>query len=420
MTGLKYKRLLADYLAATRNEVAVDEVMLRLAHLAPGKVGYFPRVPYWSERARNAPSFFLAIWILCWVLWLSGGAVLFFILEFIKFNIARNGCNKYSKKPIVLTEGAVLGFSSRVCEVLNLERFPWLPSVWLTCPWAPQHVFSKGAEQLPLLSLISRGELLRSLSFALRTTYVLAFSSRTSRWALQGYTAMRWHMVRGVVDKISGTLVTTEHFDRWAVLVDRSIKSGCKKKRKLVVVQHGSLEGLGIDNSSANVLKNLPTRLSCVSDLYVYNAVEERIFLRYVLSQAHRHLPVRVRYFSPSVNLTGEQSSQHPRILFVGHPLCEEFQVGVYRSLSRSLKINAFYKPHPVAPMSASMLSIGWMVIENPRFYPYVELLVSYPSTLVIEYEGAGVLASVHPLNVDIHELPHFLNKTIEKLEKHY
>ena len=70
-----------------------------------------------------------------------------------------------------------------------------------------------------------------------------------------------------------------------------------------------------------------------------------------------------------------------------------------------------YYKPHPKAPMSASMETLEWKIIKEANIFPRVDLLVSYPSTLVIEYETAGIPASVHSLDASIDELTQFVEK---------
>jgi len=46
-----------------------------------------------------------------------------------------------------------------------------------------------------------------------------------------------------------------------------------------------------------------------------------------------------------------------------------------------------------------------------------VDLLISYPSTLVIEYENAGIPASVHPIDASIDDLAKFVTKTKKILD---
>ena len=420
MTRLLRMRLIADYLAATRNEIAVDEMLLKLAHLTPTKVGYLPRVPHWLSKGLRAPRLTRVVWRLSWVLWLAGGALAYFALELLKFKQLHQRIGELPPQDVPLAEGAVLGFSTRVCDVADIKRFPWLPTVWLICPWAPQHCLPKNALELPLMSLLTKSDLNEAFFCALRSTYALARKPTTARWSLQGYTALRWFMVRRAVDKLSGVLVTTEHFDRWAVLVDRSVRTARVARglpRKLIFIQHGALGGLGNAENYSDDPFQLPARISCANELHTYNSNEEDIFRRNVFSTNQRQSTLTVHYFSPTITITGELTAGRPQLLFVGHPLCETFQSNAYYALRKVLDFDAFYKPHPKAPMSAAMANIGWTIIENPLIFPKVDLLISYPSTLVIEYEGLGIQASVHPLDIGLEALPRFIGQLLAKIK---
>lgn len=420
MTRLSHRRLIADYLAATRNEIAVDEKFLRLARVKPAEVGYLPRVPLWLNRGLKTPTLTRIVWAFTWVVWLAGGAFAYFALELIKLERLRKRIYQRGLDQATLTDGAVLGLSPRVCDVMNATRFPWLPKTWLTCPWIPLHNLPIDAVKFPLISLLTKSELREAFVCSLQAVYALAYKPDTARWALQGYTALRWFVVRKAVDKLTGVLVTTQHFDRWAVLVDRStraIRMQAKSSRKFVMVQHGAVGGLESVGGQKDYSDQLPTRIACVDELYTYNQNEESIFRRDIFTENRQQSALAVFYFSPTVNLTGEALHDQLQMLFVGHPLCEEFQSKVFQALKKVLDFEAFYKPHPKAPMSTSMRDVGWTIIEDSLMFPRVNLLVSYPSTLVIEYEGVNVEAMVHPLDISPNDAIQFVQSTLEKIK---
>lgn len=408
--------LLADYLAATRNEIAVDEMLLRTAHATTTELGYLPRVPNWVNRALKAPGLTRIIWRICRVLWLAGGAIAYFAFDFLKLEMLRQTAGNSSSIMVSLKHGALLAFTSRVYDVFDPDQNLWLPSVWLTCPWVPQDSLPRGVFELPLMSVVTRADLREAFVAAVNATYVLARDPLQTNWALQSYTALRWFMVRRAIDRIPGTLVIANHFDRWAVLVDRSIRAGKLRgggSRRLVLVQHGTLGDLGKALYTVDTLKPLPTKLSCVDELHAYNAIEEAAFRRSVLTEMRYRAPMSVHFFKPRITLIGELSTARIRLLFVGHPICESFQVKLFQELRKGMDFEVFYKPHPKAPMSDAMVGVGWTIIDNPKTFPRVDLLVSYPSTLVLEYQGAGIAASIHSLGIPVVDLPQFLDQTL-------
>ncbi len=411
------QQMLVDYLDATDNEIAVDQMLFGMAHTSPERVGYFPRVSRWVGKAKTHPFLATLVWRVLWISWLCGGAIVFFLFDFLRLAISLKNSKELLLEEIALMDGAVLALSTRVCDVITPAIFSGLPKAWVTLPWAPQHSLPLGAKEFALMTLVNWRDLLEAYRNAVYATYMMAKNSERLNWALQSYTAFRWFLVRRVVDRIAGTLVMSEHFDRWAVLVDRSVQLACKKSlsKRLVLIQHGALVGLGGRNQVDNFI-SLPARLTSVQELHVYSRQEEEVFRATVFAQNDPTYPLVVHYFKPVIALQGSVKSVTPRVLFVGHPLCENFHISVYRTLHELLDMEAFYKPHPKAPMSVDMAKVGWKVIDNVSQFPRVELLISYPSTLVVEYEGHGVNASIHPLNMESDSLDDYIDQTLKML----
>ena len=405
-------RSMADYFAATRNEVAVDEMFIALSKMNTAKVGYFPRVPTWIGLASHRPYLTRTLSRIARAAWLAGGWGLFFIWEYLKFYRLHRSIGTLTPTE---TDGAILGLSTRVCDIVTPTKFPAFPQTWLTLPWAPQLCLPKGARELPMLSILEGSDLLSALVDALTVTHRMKRDRSLSPWVMQTYTAYRWFLVRRAVDRLSGTLVMTEHYDRWAVLVDRAVRErrraqGCIDY--LVVVQHGAMGALNEDENFGESLLNLPTRLRQVDELHAYNSDEAAAFRANVFGLGKVSRALEVCFFKPTIELMGEVISNRPRILFVGHPLCESFHIQVFRKLTTWKIFEIYYKPHPKGPMSASAEAVNWKIIKEEKIFPRVDLLISYPSTLVIEYENVGIPASVHPLDVGIDELTKFLEKT--------
>ena len=410
-------RLLADYLAATRNEVAIDEMFLALSKTNATEVGHFPRVPHWIGLATRRPCLTRTVSRIARVVWLAGGSALFFIREYLKFSGMHRSIG-ISVLPE--TDGAILYLSTRVCGIVTPAQFPAFPRTWLTLPWVPLRGLPEGAKELPLLSILNKRDFLSTLADALTVTQRMQRNRRLSSWVLQTYTAFRWFLVRRAMARLPGTLVTTDHFDRWAVLVDRTVREcrrapGCRAR--LIVVQHGAMGALNQEAHLRKSLLNLPTRLRQVDELHAYNSNEAAAFRADVFARGEILRALDIHFFKPAIELTGEAISDRPRLLFVGHPLCECFHLEVFRKLKIWKNFEVYYKPHPKASMSASIAAVEWIIIKEANIFPRVDLLVSYPSTLVIEYEGVGVPASVHSLDISIDDLPVFIEKTQKIIE---
>lgn len=406
-------RLLADYIAATRNEIAVDEMFLALSKVNAVDVGYFPRVPHWIIFAKRQPNLVRLVFHIARMVWLAGGAAIFFVLEYFKFRRLHRMANA---EHLPRHDGAILYLSKRVGDVLKPTQFPAFPRTWFTLPWVPLQGIPKGVAELPMLSVLRVQDLREALVDAMIVTRRMRREQRLSPWVLQTYTAFRWFLVRRALNFLSGTLVTAEHYDRWAVLVDRTVReqrrASCSTVR-LVLVQHGAMTGLNQELPFQKSFLQLPTRLRQVDELHVYNSNEAAAFQAHVFAPGGAVAMPEVCFFKPLIELRGASFSERQRLLFVGHPLCEGFQIEIFRRLKACRNVEVYYKPHPTAPMSKLIEALDWVLIRDVNHFPRVDLLVSYPSTLVIEYEGVGIPASVHPLAVAVDDAALFFEKTL-------
>lgn len=395
-------RRIADYVAATENEIAVDVNFLSIAGLAPATAGYLPRSPKWVALGQRCPFWTRWSWRGLWLFWAAGGAALYFLWQLVKCLRARRGA---PAAPLATPAAAVVAFSSRTGDILNDRQFPDLPATWYTLPWVPLAQVPANAVLIDLFSLLSRAQLWAALRDALHATYLLLRRRRTRPWLLQSYTAFRWFAVRSALDLHPCRLVMADHFDRWAVLADSAVcawraapGAGCVG---LSLVQHGSLAKLDDEDGKARAGLRLYRRLRAVTRLYAYGPDAVQAFKATILSAACAARLEEAVLFVPQIELDGPREAAMVRLLFVGSPMCEEFHRSLFMALAARHRVQVFYKPHPKAPMSDSMRHVGWEVIDQPRRFPAVELLVSYESTLVLEYQAAGVGAVVHPINSD-------------------
>ena len=412
---------MVDYILATENEIAVDRMFFRLASVSPDKVGYLPRAPKWIGLV---PRFGAVIYLLSLVLrraWVAGLGIAVYLVEFLP---------RWLRAPVSVPidvlgneAGCVLALSSRAADVIKHSVLPDLPTIWITMPWAPLRQTPRGARCIDVFSLLSKQDLWTALCDATRAISVMANHRTTSAWVLQTYTAFRWFAVRSAIDKLPGQLVMAEHFDRWAVLADSSVRAhnkvqmadGSWRARRLTLIQHGSVGAVEGPDANQRLKLSLPRRLRSIHELWVYDREAERVFKQDILSSGTSD--VAVSYFSPTIELTQPDDYDGVRVLFVGHPMCERLHRHILQQLQGQCAFRAYYKPHPAAQMSKESAGAGWISIDGPAQFPTVDLLISYPSTLVIEYAGAGVPAAVHPLNLDVGEADDFVTSVLATLK---
>ena len=396
-------RQIVDYLMATQNEILIDQYAMRLVKNSPDVIGYIPRPAKWLRYGLKFPTFTRLMSSFARHIWFFGGAAAYFLAQAIPRMWSAPAT------AIILKGGQVLALSTRVGDIVDPEHFDNTQSSWITLPWAPLKRYVQNVHYVDAFTLVTRRELWQAWRDALTATYVMASRDRSSKWVLQSYTAWQWFVVRAAVDKLPGPLLMTENYDRWAVLVDSSVwskKFGHKnefplQRKELILMQHGSVQGLsGSAVSEAPELK-LRRRLRAVTRLHVYGPDEERAFKENIISEACVRRGIEITYFTPSIELKNLVSEKLPRVLFVGHPICENLHLKILESLQIEYEFAALYKPHPTASMSKRMNSPSWSIIKESDQFPVVDLVISYPSTLVAEYSAHNIPAAVHPIDLD-------------------
>ena len=64
----------------------------------------------------------------------------------------------------------------------------------------------------------------------------------------------------------------------------------------------------------------------------------------------------------------------------------------------------------------SEILNKNWTFIQEKNYFPAVDLLISYPSTLVTEYSNNGVAAVIHNVNAEMIEVQNTVDEVRKKL----
>ncbi len=409
--GRKYStsdlRLVIDYLRAIRNEVALDEKIFKLAGLDPAAYGKFPRPSRWCVKAQGFSFISLLLYRLSMLAWGLVGP-LFFVKQSHILKQHRE------RRPVIFhPAGQILGFSQRAIDIVDPNYINPFPKQWLELPWLPIKDLPDNSEVLSAVDLLDSFDTARALRLAIFAHHALERRKDIPGWGLQTYTAWRWFLARLTIDKLPGPLLTVQHFDRWAILVDGSVRKTLRQNpsRSLTVMQHGAL------NASATPPRlgiKLPTRLHSVSHLIAYSEADVNVFKEEILSARCCERGINVTFFRPKITLTEKTGEGKPSILFVGHPLCEATHCALLVALQRHQDWHIFYKPHPTSPASNHISKLTWTVIAERMVFPRVDVIVSYPSTLVTEYASHGIPAVLHPLELPSDQAESLLPEILE------
>lgn len=415
------RRYIAEYRGALKNEISIDELSFGLAKTSPNERGHFPRPAKWLHKytsqhatTRTAICVIAHLWRLS-----CGGGFHFTMFLLLLWNKIRTPHIPKNSHPAMQKIG--LGFSSRAVQVVLQAMPDEAPGVWIMKPSLDSKALTdEGGVGISALSLVSYRELFRAFIVALISTRAFTKDTRLSRWILQTYTAVEWFVCRIALENRSGSYFTAEHFDRWAILADVAVKKNKHREKcrtglvysKLCLVQHGSVFGL---SGKPDTTISPPTKLKSVDELYCYNKGSEKIFRRNILSVSSES-KIITRTFRPSIELSSKTFPLSKEVLFVGHPNCGDLHSAVYKNLCKELTFRAYFKPHPVDGAAEVCVKQSWIVVNELTHFPSVDLLISYPSTLVEEYSAHGIPAIVHPMDFAVEDANKISAKALDLL----
>lgn len=264
--------------------------------------------------------------------------------------------------------------------------------VILCRPGKRDHI-DKSCDVLDSIQLLSLGELISIFFSAILLSFRFSYDSRFVSLRFYSMHFFELLAVAKVFDKFSSieVLYTGDHFDRWATLLDM-ISADKKKVSKFCVIQHGALK-----NSNGVFPIDLEVKLKSVDFLYCFDEESYSIFSNSILDV---EMAPPVSYFENKIELSKLDQFDGKSILVVGNSLCVDFHNELAKSICAVYgeQIRVYYKPHPTQERN-NFSNEEWLIIRNSSFFPEVDLVVSYPSTLVEQYKAHAVPTVVHSLS---------------------
>lgn len=163
----------------------------------------------------------------------------------------------------------------------------------------------------------------------------------------------------------------TNQLDRWAYLLSSYANM---KGIEVVMYQHGTVVGEFLP----------PLKITKVDALYAYNGVEVEFFNEHIIEEI-----CRVYYMKPTISLYPIEERGAILLACSGSAEHHVLEVQALKLLLSSSKSKIFVKPHPnykdlrhLKDFSCDQMNF----IEDVTFFPDVDFLIHFGSTLAIEY----------------------------------
>lgn len=388
---MKIKPLYEYISYSVQNEVAVNDYYMELLGRRNIRYG-FPGVSKLAEYKLDSWFVEILLFLLCffWPIFLSPLVNFYFLVKSLKFKLGLKECPKN------IFPHDLLFVSGNTTKSVLKKAVGENDAVLYRPRQKKEMVKECGFDSLQLLSALNvLGVYWKSVYYTIRFSYDRRFSNNR----LYSIFFFDLIVVARVFEKVGklDALYTGDHFDRWAVLLD--LISGDKARiGKFSVVQHG-----GLKDSNGHFPIKLAVKLKSVDHLYCYDEGSYCVFKNSIIDGGKEF---SVKYFKNSIALSEVTDFDGATVLIVGSSLCFDFHIEVYKSLFIFFgdNLRVFYKPHPTQELKNTDKE-DWQIILDPYFFPKVDLVISYPSTLVEQYKEHNIPVIVHSISATQNEI---------------
>ncbi len=219
---------------------------------------------------------------------------------------------------------------------------------------------------------------------------VFIFIFKYKKYFHISFLAFEWLILFFKLNKVKSKRIHSfDHYDRFAVCVDSVSYFARKNHLEYNFHQHGDF------HSDLNF--SLPYRLKFVANAFLNDSENSLFFFNNcVLDKPIKK--ERIYLVNNSFYLTDLPNDFRFKILIIGNAYCINFHTKIINSLISKSNLTIYFKPHPndyIYPKSIQNLQ----VINNKDFFPKVDLVFSYNSTLLSKYINLGVDYIMHELD---------------------
>lgn len=186
---------------------------------------------------------------------------------------------------------------------------------------------------------------------------------------LQTYTSYKWFLCYLTMQEYRiGEIWFGNHYDRWAVLFDNL------DIRKKNLVQHGIENGLEV-----------MTKLKTVNKVFFIDNTQIPYFTHKIIVSEFE-----VDFLEIGLCLKKILPEDKFKVLIIGNvSLCQSEEDYIISRLGKISSIALAVKPHPILSMKLYdnlLQNNQFTLLKEKNDFPDVDIVVSYPSTLAIEY----------------------------------
>ena len=245
-------------------------------------------------------------------------------------------------------------------------------------------------KKIDIRELIHKEDVAYALKHAFASVRI-AHAFAPNKNVIYSLQALAWFVTEKALERCHGfSTYVFCNMDRWSYLFSAT------KGVRTIFIQHGLL------NQNITI-QYFPYQWgNNISTVYTYNDEQEKLIRSFVKGNPD------FKYLTPKIKLCPIEKKTNLTILLI---CCQTFFADIEKKLIIALAscedITLYVKPHPVHPKDLYFRLAKknrFILIENRTFYPDVDLVIGYDSTLAYEYSLLGKHVFLHT-EMEIQEL---------------
>lgn len=281
--------------------------------------------------------------------------------------------------------------SSALSRALDKTELKNVPKVWIDLPWK---CYNNGTipNHIGVFQLLTKNEILFCAYDSLKVFLFVLFKYGLNSVLLEYYN-YSWFLYVTAVEKVvdGKTIIFCSHMDEWTVALDHF-----NAKRK-ILIQHGTMairnNKYGLTQQDLSYLSkqncwtyNAAYKYKTVETLYSFTEDEYDLICKSILNNKPYK---KISGYGITLNAINHNKKN---ILIIGYyPKYNKTEELILRSLQDD-RFNLYLKNHPTLDSSlySGMLNYYNFKLITENFYPDVDIVFSYQSTLALQYQAMG------------------------------
>ena len=386
---MRCNNIMSTYLLSLKNEIYIDDIAFIQTGLSKIIDYNVIRPQHTHHHIKNHPKAFRFLLIFLsssWILWNS------IIQTILLLKHLSNAA--LVKRKIISSEAIILVATHRLPDQLK-KVMDTVPSQALMIGKGTSSTINCASANL--IDVVNIKDIFNAYYYSLLAPINLRKYIR-GNYIIQTYNSFEWFLINCFLTRQKGIkeIWFANHFDRWAILFDN-----LKIERK-IIVQHGIENGKLIP----------PVMLKSITKAYLIKADQKPFFVGKIIENDFEFEELK-----SEIKLTEIFCQDKLRVLIVGnasiHSVEERFLI---QHLS-SLNIHFCLKPHPVLSQNfytELKQDTDFLLIADKNTFPEVDVVISYESTLGLEYELEGVKVLYYADNT-VDEIIQYLKRSIKE-----